>query len=73
MTHKFSIGQTVDLTPVTLRRAAAGAYEILHLMPESDASRDDPSYRVKSISEKHERVVSESELTASAEPAALPA
>jgi len=32
-------------------------------MPESDRGVGDPSYRIKSIGEKHERVVSESDLT----------
>jgi len=43
---------------------ADGEYEIRHLMPEADPK--DPSYRIKSIAEKHERVVPESELKLSA-------
>lgn len=35
-------------------------------MPESDRDAGDPSYRIKSIDEKHERVVFESDLTLSA-------
>jgi hypothetical protein len=58
--HKFIVGQTVDLIHRPLRAAAAGEYEIRHLMPEADPK--DPSYRIKSIAEKHERVVPESEL-----------
>ena len=68
MAHRFTVGQSVDLLPIKLRSAATGSYEILHLMPESSTSRDDPRYRVKSTSEKHERVVSESELSLSAGP-----
>lgn len=34
-------------------------------MPESDRDTGDPSYRVKSVDEKHERVVFESDLTCS--------
>lgn len=62
MAHKFRIGQNVDLIPRVLRAAAAGKYEIIALMPVSDNEVRDPCYRVKSLSEKHERVVPESEL-----------
>ena len=67
MSHKFSVGQAVDLTPRILRAAAAGRYEVRQLMPETDRDAGDPSYRVKSIEEKHERVVFESDLTVSAQ------
>lgn len=63
MSHKFSVGQAVDLTSTVLRAAAPGRYEIRRLMPESERDAGDPSYRIKSIGEEHERVVSESELT----------
>lgn len=63
--HKFTIGQSVDLITTILRPSAAGAYEILHLVPAPDGSPDNPRYRIKSIAEKHERVASESELTLS--------
>ena len=64
--HKFTIGQSVDLVTTALRPSAAGAYEILHLVPAPDGHPDNPRYRIKSIAEKHERVASESELTLSA-------
>ncbi len=67
-THKFAVGQTVDLALNRLRVAAAGDYEIRHLVPASDANPKNPCYRIKSIAEKHERVVSESELTLSTRP-----
>jgi len=35
-------------------------------MPKSDRDTGDPSYRIKSVDEKHERVVLESDLTSSA-------
>jgi hypothetical protein len=70
MSHKFSVGQTVDLMPRVLRAAAAGKYEVVRLMPILDADPDNPRYRIKSLSEKHERVASESELTLSEENAA---
>ena len=65
MAHKFRVGQAVEITPNRLRAAAAGSYEIRHLMPASDASPENPSYRIKSMTEKHDRVVPESELTLS--------
>ena len=63
--HKFSVEQTVNLIPRVLRSAAAGEYEILHLMPAPDADPETPRYRIKNVAEKHERVASESDLTLS--------
>jgi hypothetical protein len=71
MSHKFSVGQAVDLAPRMLRAAAPGRYEVCRLMPESDRDAGDPSYRIKSIGEKHERVVSESDLTLPARSSAV--
>lgn len=65
MAHKFNIGQTVELAPRLLRLSAPGPYEIRHLVPASDRDPGDPCYRIKSITEKHERVVRESDLTLS--------
>ena len=66
MSHKFSVGQIVDLVPKILGAAAPGQYEVRQLMPQSDRDAGDPSYRIKSIDEKHERVALESDLTLSA-------
>jgi hypothetical protein len=63
--HKFNIGQTVELAPRLLRSSAPGPYEIRHLVPASEQDPGDPCYRIKSITEKHERVVRESDLTLS--------
>ena len=68
MSHKFTIGQAVDLTSTVLRPSAAGEYEIRHLVPASDTDPENPCYRVKNIDEKHERVVRESEITLSRRP-----
>lgn len=65
MTHKYNVGQIVDLMPKVLREAAAGAYQITFLVPVSDKDPGDPMYRIKSATEKHERVAPESELTLS--------
>ncbi|MGB6543319.1 MAG: hypothetical protein WBF03_20880 [Xanthobacteraceae bacterium] len=58
-THKFKVGQTVDLIPSISRSAASGHYEIVSLRPAEGQS---PQYRIKSRSETHERVVAESDL-----------
>ena len=67
--HKFQVGQSVGLIPRVIRQAAKGNYEIVRLMPENE---DDPVYRIKSIAERYERVVPESELEPSAEPRSNP-
>jgi hypothetical protein len=64
--HRFKIGQTVDLITSTARSAASGRYQIISLRPIDGGG--DPQYRVKSKSESHERVVSESDLVSSANP-----
>lgn len=58
-THHFKIGQLVEIIPSTMRWAAKGTYEIVSLVP---VSANDPQYRIKSVSEKHERVVGQSDL-----------
>lgn len=62
--HKFKIGQTVDLIPSISRFAANGHYEIVSLRP---ADGETPQYRIKSRHEPHERVVAENELMLAAE------
>ena len=62
MTHKFTVGQTVDLTRTILRPSAPGAYEIRRLLPASDGDPSNPSYRVKNIGESYERVIRESDI-----------
>ena len=59
-THKFKVGQTVDLISSISRFAANGHYEIVSLRP---ADGEIPQYRIKSRNEPHERVVAESDLT----------
>jgi len=59
LTHKFKVGQTVDLVPSMSRWAAGGHYEIVSLRPPDGET---PQYRIKSKSESHERVVAESDL-----------
>jgi hypothetical protein len=66
LSHKFTVGQVVDLAPRLLQAAAAGQYEVCRLMPMLDRDPTDPVYRIKSLEEKHERVAMESDLTLSA-------
>lgn len=63
--HEFSVGQIVELKPNAMRLAAAGQYEILHLMPDSNESSATPRYRIKSREEIYQRIVPESDLTLS--------
>ena len=65
MTHKFNIGQIVELAPRPLQLSAPGPYEIRHRIPASDRNPSDPCYRIKSVAEKHERVAPESDLALS--------
>ena len=65
VTHKFAVGQIVDVTVMKFRPAAIGDYQILRLMPVEDNVPVDPAYRIKNIAENYERVVRESELTLS--------
>jgi hypothetical protein len=58
--HKFKIGQTVQLIPSVMNRGAVGReYKILRQLPETGGEF---SYRVRSPSEPHERVVKENDL-----------
>lgn len=62
LTHKFKVGQTVELIPSISRAAASGQYQIVSLRP---AEGDGFQYRIKSRNEAYERVVAESDLTLS--------
>lgn len=64
MSHKFSVGQKVDLKPRMMQTAPKGQYEVRKLMPDADRDNGDPVYRIKSSDETHERVAQESDLTA---------
>lgn len=64
LTHKFKIGQTVDLISSISRFAANGNYQIVSLRPTDG---EIPQYRIKSRKEPHERVVAESDLIAAAD------
>jgi hypothetical protein len=59
LSHKFRIGQLVQLAPAISRNVPGGSYEVTKKLPES---RGEFEYRIKSMNEPHERVVRESEL-----------
>ncbi len=59
LSHKFRIGQLVQLVPAIGRNVPGGSYEVTKRLPES---RGEFEYRIKSMNEPHERVVRESEL-----------
>jgi hypothetical protein len=58
-THKFHVGQLVQLIPSISRNVPGGSYEIIKKLPEN---RGKFEYRIKSMNERYERVVRESEL-----------
>jgi hypothetical protein len=57
--HKYKIGQLVDYLG---RETASGVYQITQLMPPEGEFQ----YRIKNVSEPHERVAKESELRSAA-------
>ena len=58
-THRFKVGQTINLIPSIFRVAAPGHFEIVSLRP---AEGETPQYLIKNRSEFHERVVGETDL-----------
>jgi len=60
MTHKFKIGQTVELIPNRLDgNIPAGSYTIQRLLPAEGRTLQ---YRVKNARDGHERVVRETQI-----------
>jgi hypothetical protein len=57
--HKFRAGQRVTLAANFRNRNAAPGYVVTRQLPERDGEFE---YRIKSISEPHERVAREGEL-----------
>jgi hypothetical protein len=58
--HKYKIGQTINFRSANKGRAAPpGQYRILGYRPNEDG---EPSYRIKSETERHDRIARESEL-----------
>lgn len=61
MSHKFKVGQTVQLTRDAARLAKDGNFRILALRPSEDG---DPHYLVKSDGERNQRIVPQSAMKA---------
>jgi hypothetical protein len=60
--HKFKVGQCVHFSPRKLRiPAGSQAYTIVQALP---AEGNEYQYRIKSVSERFERIAVESELSA---------
>lgn len=60
MAHRYSVGQVLDVLPVrgsSSRRA--GQCTVLRLLPFEGAALQ---YRVQSVTESHQRIVSEGDL-----------
>jgi hypothetical protein len=60
--HKFQVGQVVELTAVLSRNVPGGRFVVMKQLPEGPGELE---YRIKSVDEPHERVVRESQLTES--------
>jgi hypothetical protein len=58
-TPKFRIGQSVELIAGPHRLSPLGRFEIVRLMPSEHGLRQ---YRIRSVTDGHERMVVEAEL-----------
>ena len=56
---KFKPGQSVELVAGTVRLTPLGAFKVVRVMPSERGVRQ---YRVKSVTDGHERMVTEAEL-----------
>ena len=59
--YKFIVGEKVQYNPgfAQDRESGAGIFEIVRSMPDE---RDGPSYRIRHVTDSHERVVREHQL-----------
>lgn len=57
--YKFKLGQAVDLVAAETRLKPLGRFEIVRLMPSEHGFRQ---YRIRSLTDGHERMVTEAEL-----------
>jgi hypothetical protein len=58
--HKFKVGQTVKIVPSGYITNAGGSFTVISALPEE---RGVYHYRIRSATDGHERVVTESEVT----------
>jgi hypothetical protein len=58
--HLYAVGEIVSFKSARMRTmTSGGSYRIVSRLPEEDG---EPSYRIKSDLERHERIARESEL-----------
>jgi hypothetical protein len=57
--HKFRAGERVTMTSSRARATPKGSFEVVRLMPPE---RGNYQYRIRSVTDGHERVVLENEL-----------
>ena len=68
LAHKFAVGQNVEfLSHPSSSHIPPGTYTVLRQLPNDAPDRE---YRVRSLADGHERVMQESQFTASARPSA---
>jgi hypothetical protein len=58
-THKFKLGQAVELVGANVNLRPLGRFEVVRLMPTEHGLRQ---YRIRSLTDGHERMVLEAEL-----------
>ncbi|HEY1507252.1 MAG TPA: hypothetical protein VGF92_23320 [Stellaceae bacterium] len=58
-THKFKVGQSVELLRKEQNLKPLGLFEIVRIMPTEHGYRQ---YRIRSLADGHERVALEAEL-----------
>ncbi len=63
--HRFAVGDRIEIRRSTYQ-VDVGPYTVVRLLPNDSADRE---YRVKHVRDGQERVVAESGITPSAEPA----
>jgi hypothetical protein len=57
--HKFRLGQSVEFVGGDVRPRPLGTFKIVRVMP---SERGIQQYRIKSVTDGHERVATESDL-----------
>jgi len=58
--HRFQVGQIVEAATRVFGVVPPGKYEIIRLMPPTAGGEN--QYRIKSLHDRHERVVAEGDL-----------
>ena len=57
--HKFQVGETVMLSSAVSRNVPGGIYQVTRQLPHNGREFE---YRIKSVTEEHERVALESDI-----------